>query len=377
MRHGQQAAGTNSRELQQAAVLGLVLLLAVTVLVGLLEGWPWAGRFLWQSSLVWALAWQQAWLRRGLNYAAEAGLPYPQLGWANRLTLLRGMLIAATAGFLFQPPATALLVWLPALCYGLAAVLDRIDGLVARRSGQTSRLGSELDTVFDALGLVVAPLLAAAYGKVHWTYLLVSAAYYLFVGGCWWRRRHGLPLYPLQPNNMRRTLAGFQMGFVALALWPWLPAALTRLAGVAFMLPLLAGFVLDWLAVSGRIQPADPPATEYLRRLGSFSATVLQPLLRLGLAILLVSVALFAEVADDERLCVYGLLACALLLAAGLAARITAILALILLACLLPAVEPVVLPAAVFCAVFILLLGAGRFSLWQRDDDSINRHDGE
>ena len=113
-----------------------------------------------QSLALWTLCWQQVWQRRTLNRAAPEAALYPALGLANQLTILRGLLIAATGGLLLQLPDNALLIWAAALLYSIAAILDRVDGFVARRTRQTSLLGSELDTVFDALGLVVAPLLA-------------------------------------------------------------------------------------------------------------------------------------------------------------------------------------------------------------------------
>ena len=113
-------------------------------------------------------------------------------------------------------------------------------------------LGTQLDTSFDALGLLIAPLVAVGYGKLHPTYLLVSVAYYLFMWGLYWRRSHGLPVLPLRPSNMRRVLAGMQMGLCATALWPLINATLSQVVGVVFMLPLLAGFWRDWLDVSCR-----------------------------------------------------------------------------------------------------------------------------
>src|SRR5690606_21176327 len=118
-------------------------------------------------------------------------------------------------------------------------------------------LGTELDTAYDALGLLIAPLLAVSYGKIHWSFLLVSAAYYIFQWGLYWRRTHNLPVYELLPSMLRRTLAGFQMGFVAVILLPCFQAPATHWIGVAFMIPMLLGFMVDWLVVSGRIQSSN------------------------------------------------------------------------------------------------------------------------
>jgi CDP-diacylglycerol--glycerol-3-phosphate 3-phosphatidyltransferase len=372
------------KQLRNVAVVGVLLLLIVAVVTGVAQGWRMAGQCLLQSALLWVFAWHQAWQRRSLNHDVATTLPFARLGWANHLTLLRGLLIAAVGGFLFQNITVALITWLSALLYTVAALLDRVDGFIARRSRQTTRLGSELDTVFDALGLAIAPLLAVGFGKVHWSYLLVSLAYYLFQGGLYWRRRHGQPVYAMTPSTLRRTVAGFQMGFVALALWPVFHAELTRVASFAFMLPLLTGFVIDWLTITGRIRPEHATVTALFGRLARFSATVLQPLVRITLAVMLLWLAHVANGTQTDGnptwrvlLFVHGLQASALLLAVGLVARIGALIALLLLAWLLPIAAVNVLSVVVVCcAVSIALLGAGRFSISLSDDVWINRHDG-
>jgi CDP-diacylglycerol--glycerol-3-phosphate 3-phosphatidyltransferase len=48
-------------------------------------------------------------------------------------------------------------------------------------------------------------------------------------------------------------MAGIHMGFVGLALMPTLSATLLKHAAILFMLPLLLGFVWDWLVVTGRL----------------------------------------------------------------------------------------------------------------------------
>lgn len=187
---------------------------------------------------------------------------YSSLGHGNRLTLLRGFLISTTAGFLTisQQLNGTLFAYLPAVLYTAAAIGDALDGYVARRQGQITQLGAKLDNELDALGLVIAPLLAVLTDKLHSSYLLVSVAYYLFQLGIRWRRRHQKPVYALPPSRIRRQLAGWQMGLVATCLWPPIPGEITRIVGVLFMTPLLLGFARDWLYVSGR-QPARP-ATE-------------------------------------------------------------------------------------------------------------------
>jgi CDP-diacylglycerol--glycerol-3-phosphate 3-phosphatidyltransferase len=325
---------------------------------------------------LWIFVCWQLWRRAELNRASEEAPLYPTLGWANRLTLLRGGLIALTGGFLFQPQAVELMAWIPGVLYSIAAILDRMDGFIARRSKHTSLLGSELDTVYDALGLLVAPLLAVGYGKVHWSFLLVSTAYYIFVWGMYWRRTHQLPVYPLLPSALRRTLAGFQMGFVALILLPCFYAPFTLILGLAFMLPILLGFIADWLVVSGRI-PSTTATTHFFNRIAYFSHNIFQPMLRL-----LLLIALFLFSTNDNGLAP-TLVVCSLLLAAvmaliGLAGRMGALLVLVFAGFLQGAAAIDAITATIiFTCAGLVLLGTGRFSLWQGDDRWVNRRDGE
>jgi len=360
-------------QLQRTGLAGALLLVAAALIVGLLESWPYALLWLLQSMAVWALSWQGVWQLREHNRPAPDAALYPTLGLANQLTILRGVLIAATGGFLLQLPGNALLIWAAALLYSVAAILDRVDGFVARRTHQTSLLGSELDTFFDALGLVVAPLLAVLLGKIHVSYLLVSMAYYLFSLARGRRLRQGLPVHPLLPNTLRRTLAGFQMGYVAVVLWPPFQAELTVVAGVAFMLPLLLGFVVDWLVVSGRIDASRAPAFDALARL---SAHWLQPLLR----VLLLGTLAWQCWQDSAALTPVlsaGMALAALLILGGVGARLGALLLLLFWAWQMPfAVTTPLFLTLLFSTVGVLLLGSGRFSLWQGDDQWIARHDG-
>jgi len=97
------------------------------------------------------------------------------LALPNLVTLVRGGLYAATAGFLLVPPAPAVR-WAPAVCYGAGVSLDVVDGRLARRLGWTTDLGAKLDLAFDTLGFLVAPLVGVAWGRLPIAYLSLSAA---------------------------------------------------------------------------------------------------------------------------------------------------------------------------------------------------------
>jgi CDP-diacylglycerol--glycerol-3-phosphate 3-phosphatidyltransferase len=180
------------------------------------------------------------------------------VGLANLLTFLRGALYAVVAGFVVVP-ATTDLAWMPALCYGAGTVLDRLDGAVARTVGEETALGTRLDTAFDTFGFVAAPLVAVLWGYLPVWYLSLSAARYVFLGGRYWRRLRGRPVYDRPHSDLGKYLAGVQMVFLTLALTPSVPVGIVRAVAPAVLLPSLGVFCRDYLAISGRLLDATRP----------------------------------------------------------------------------------------------------------------------
>ncbi|PUA29665.1 MAG: hypothetical protein B0W54_03590 [Cellvibrio sp. 79] len=323
------------------------------------------------ATSVWLFCWRQTWKRADLNYSAKNSPAFPNLGWANNLTLLRAGLIALTSGFLFQPFPAGMIAWLPGLLYSAAALLDRIDGFVARRTNRTSVLGSELDTLFDALGLLIAPLLAIQFGKLHWSFFAVSLAYYIFIFGIYWRHKRNRPTHPLLPSQLRRAFAGFQMGFVAIVLLPIFPARATTLLGAAFMLPILIGFVVDWLVVSGRIDGTQTNTLAFFSELDAMSKCLFQPALRIIISTLIFFLIYIDDLLPSVSAVAIAVFAILILLGAG--ARIAALLLLMLCSYLM---NEWYQPALLFTCSWLLLLGPGNYSLWRGDDIWVNRQDG-
>ena len=255
-------ASTLQDELRRVALLGFGTLFAAGLLVMLLSGAKLTLAWLLPALACWSVVLWRCRLQLHLNCDLSGQTHYSSLGHGNQLTLLRGFLISATAGFLTisQQLDAVLHAYIPAVLYTAAAIGDALDGYLARRQQQITQLGAELDNELDALGLVIAPLLAVLTDKLHASYLLVSIAYYVFHAGLIWRRKHNKPVFPLPPSRLRRQLAGWQMGLVATCLWPPVPGEISRVVGVLFMIPLLLGFARDWLYVSGRRTAA--PAVE-------------------------------------------------------------------------------------------------------------------
>ena len=197
-------------------------------------------------------------LNRRDDHRAEVGVLMESLGAGNFVTIGRGMLLAGLAGFLFSPrPSPGFLSWIPGILYSLACCADLLDGYLARRAGQPTHLGERLDLFLDGFGVLFATVLLVQYGLAPQWFLLVGFARYLFLAGDWLWRRRGKAVYALLPSRVRRPLAGFVMGYTAVALLPVFSPPATVVAAYLFGIPFLANFALDWLTVSGVISSGE------------------------------------------------------------------------------------------------------------------------
>jgi CDP-diacylglycerol--glycerol-3-phosphate 3-phosphatidyltransferase len=205
------------------------------------------------------------WWALRFNHPPEGAALFPTLGIANGMTLTRGLLTCLMAGFLFAPMPQGWLAWAPALLYMSERIIDFFDGFVARYTSRETRLGTILDIEFDGLGILIAVGLAIQYGHLPPWYLILGMARQLFILGIWLRRRLGKPVRELPPSDHRRLIAGFQTGFISIALWPLWRDEVALFAAWLFAVPLAFSFGRDWLAVSTVID-AESPRYHALRR---------------------------------------------------------------------------------------------------------------
>ncbi|NQU30448.1 MAG: CDP-alcohol phosphatidyltransferase family protein [Anaerolineae bacterium] len=227
-------------------------------------GASWLGYF-WENiyALRWlglttALAgWQLIALWQALpqNHRAGEDAFLPNLGLGNQLSLLRGFLIAALAGFLFSPWPFGWLGWVPAFLYFFSDITDLLDGYFARIQNHVTELGAALDMNNDSWGVLVVTGLAFWYGQVPVWYLPVGLARYFFLAGLWIRERQGKENLELPPSFRRRIFAGVQMGLITAMLVPLFAPPATTIAATLFMIPFLGGFLYDWFLVTGKIDP--------------------------------------------------------------------------------------------------------------------------
>jgi CDP-diacylglycerol--glycerol-3-phosphate 3-phosphatidyltransferase len=282
----------------QGSLLRLAFLWAAVWLLTYLllqQEWESANRWLLLSGIVLASILWHVRRKLALNHAPLSADLLPELGPGNQLTLVRGLLLGLLAGFLFSPWPMGALAWFVAGIYTAASLTDAFDGVIARRSGRVTKLGQLLDVELDGLGVLIVILLAVGYGQLPAWFLLVALARYLFVFGLWWRERRGQATYDLPPSVHRRILAGMLMGMLTVVLWPIVPAAMSHLAAPIIGVPILAGFLRDWLFASGRLTGSSAVYQQFCRAASRVLTVWLPPLLRLLLFASMMAILLAGE----------------------------------------------------------------------------------
>lgn len=143
----------------------------------------------------------------------------PRLTPADRITLTRaalgvGCAVLVLLAYVGLVPVRGWALFLLALP---AAVLDAVDGPVARRTGTATERGSRWDMEVDSAFLLVLSL--AVFSWAPWALVIGLARYLFWFGGLirpsWLR--------PLPFSQSRRLIAAFQAVALVTALAPFLP----------------------------------------------------------------------------------------------------------------------------------------------------------
>jgi len=180
--------------------------------------------------------------------ALSAHAPQPRFGPANGITLLRLGLVALLAAAAFEPVlATPAGAWVAVALATTAALLDALDGPVARHRREAMDFGARFDMETDALLVAVLCVAVWQLDKAGAWVLASGAMRYAFVlaAGVWpWLER------PLPPSRRRKTVCVLQIVFLIVCLGPIVaPAQTAAIAGAGLAL-LLYSFMADiaWLA---------------------------------------------------------------------------------------------------------------------------------
>ncbi|HUT31356.1 MAG TPA: CDP-alcohol phosphatidyltransferase family protein [Sedimentisphaerales bacterium] len=112
-----------------------------------------------------------------------------KLSWANRITILRILLIVPFVSFMLKindpdltPGWQVAMRYLAIVIYLMMAVSDGVDGYLARRGRQVTRLGTFLDPVADKLLITAACLLLASQRAAVDGFLLPPTVVVLIIG---------------------------------------------------------------------------------------------------------------------------------------------------------------------------------------------------
>jgi phosphatidylglycerophosphate synthase len=171
--------------------------------------------------------------------------PFSTFGAANQVTLLRGALVALLAGLIGEPAHTALPALVTAVATG-TAVLDGVDGWLARRTDRASAFGARFDMETDALLIMVLAVLAWQFGKAGIWVLGSGLLRYAFVAA-----GTALPALrqPLPPSQRRKTLAVVQVVALIVTVAPFVPPSVSVPLAALALGALLLSFLVDvvWL----------------------------------------------------------------------------------------------------------------------------------
>jgi CDP-diacylglycerol--glycerol-3-phosphate 3-phosphatidyltransferase len=355
--------------------IGTASIAGVAAVLICLQGLPTAARWGIPAAVVWGWVFLRMGKGLALNHPPGDLRLRASIGAANFLTLSRSALTAALAGFLFQSPADGPQPsgdWLPGLLYLSAAVMDGIDGWLARTTRSVTRLGELLDTEVDALGLLVVSLLLVSNAKAPLAYAGVGIGYYLLRAAIGLRRAAGRPIGRIAPRVTARWVAGCEMGFAAAALLPVFGPEATRPAAGVMTLAMGISLAQDWLIVCGYAAQDGRLVAGRLQPLGRALARALPLMLRA-----VVAVGLVLSFSPSPAL---GILAAAsaALCALGVAARAVAMLiSLLCAAWLIPSIPGSGPSLILMAALGLMLTGAGHPRLWQPEERFLMRPQGE
>lgn len=214
----------------------------------------------------------------GLDYAAKAGLvyaagawlvwraldahPHPRFGPANRVTLARLGAMALMASLVGEALPRAPLASVPAAAWWLVlvatltALLDAVDGALARRSGLASAFGARFDMETDAAFTLVLCALVVQAGQAGPWILASGLMRYAFVAAAFvWPWLDG----PLPPSKRRQTVCVLQIATLIVCLGPIVPPLLATVLAATSLALLSLSFATD-VRTLARQRP-NPPET--------------------------------------------------------------------------------------------------------------------
>jgi len=171
--------------------------------------------------------------------------PFARFGSANQITTVRALLVALVVCLIGEPRVPAIAASAAAASLAVA-LLDGVDGWLARRYGIASDFGARFDMEIDALLILALSLLVWRFGKAGAWVVASGALRYAFVatGLRWsWLRA------PLPPSRRRQTICVVQIAALTLAIVPAVAPTVSTPLAAAALAALVWSFLVDtiWL----------------------------------------------------------------------------------------------------------------------------------
>jgi phosphatidylglycerophosphate synthase len=184
--------------------------------------------------------------------------PFHSIGLANQATLARGVLVVMLAALLGEH-SDSLIQGVALAVAAIAAILDGVDGWLARKTHMSSRFGARFDMETDALLIFVLAALAWQLDKagawVLWSGLLRYGFVLAGVALPWLRA-------PLLPSFRRKAVAVLQAVALLIVIAPFVPPSVSEPIAGAALLALTLSFLVDvtWLKRHATRAEASSPA---------------------------------------------------------------------------------------------------------------------
>ncbi|WP_234906030.1 CDP-alcohol phosphatidyltransferase family protein [Affinirhizobium pseudoryzae] len=182
------------------------------------------------------------------------GLPnhdHPRFGYANLVTAIRAglvSLIAATilSSSVFAAHEVNLLLWSVFGATVLALSLDGVDGYLARRFRQQSRLGARFDMEVDAFLILMLSIGCAVLGKAGLWVVLIGLMRYGFILAQWLLPKLRQELFP---SLRRKIICVVQVAALCLVILPGFGQPASGMLSALCLALLVYSFAVDtiWL----------------------------------------------------------------------------------------------------------------------------------
>ena len=176
-----------------------------------------------------------------LLIAAGHTAPY-HFGAANRVTLLRAILVCLVGGVIVRTDHTATIAWLTVATAVVAEILDGVDGWVARRQGQSSAFGARFDVETDALFILLLAVLIWRFDKAGAWVLAIGLMRYAYM----FAALFVTPLrQPLPPSKRRQLICVVQAIALTFCLMPLVTPLAAGFIAAAALIALTWSFAID------------------------------------------------------------------------------------------------------------------------------------